>query len=97
MAIKRSHVAKNTDAKGRVTLGSRFANRTVLVREVSQNEVIVKLARVIPEDELWLHQNREAIDSVARGLDQARKRQFARQAPDIDADETLASNIPDDQ
>ena len=41
---------KNTDAKGRLTLGEAFANRTVLV-ERRGDELIVKLARVIPENE----------------------------------------------
>ncbi len=89
--------AKSTDSKGRVTLGRHFANRTVLVSHVSENEVVVKLARVIPEDEIWLHQNREAMDSVQRGLEQARRGQLAKSSPDLNADAEFASSIPDDQ
>lgn len=88
---------KNTDSKGRVTLGRHFANRTVLVSYVSENEVVIKLARVIPEDEIWLHQNREAIDAVQRGLEQARRGEFAKPSPDLDADAEFASSIPDEE
>ena len=88
---------KNTDSKGRVTLGRHFANRTVLVSHVSENEVVIKLARVIPEDEIWLHQNVEAMNSVQRGLEQASRGQLAKSSPDLDADAEFASSIPDDQ
>jgi len=47
-------VAKSTDAKGRVNLGARYANRTVLIRHVSDTELVVQLARVVAEDELRL-------------------------------------------
>ena len=63
---------------------------------VSKNEVVIKLARVIPEDEIWLHQNREAIESVQRGLEQARRGEFAKSSPELDADAEFASSIPDE-
>ena len=46
---------KNTDSKGRVTLGARFASRTVIIQEISDTELLVQLARVIPENALGLH------------------------------------------
>ena len=46
---------KNTDSKGRVTLGARFASRTVIIQEISDTELLVQLARVIPENALVLH------------------------------------------
>ena len=52
---------KTTDSKGRVTLGPKFANRAVLIEAVDDTEVRVIAARIIPERELWLHQN-EASD-----------------------------------
>ena len=47
---------KTTDSKGRLTLGERFANRTVIVEEIDETEVRITLARVVPERELWLQE-----------------------------------------
>jgi Protein of unknown function (DUF1778) len=43
---------KTTDAKARVTLPRGFANSTVIVEQVSDTEIRIRKARVIPEDEL---------------------------------------------
>src|SRR5437764_14054175 len=43
---------KTTDAKARVTLPRGFANSTVIVEQVSDTELRIRKARVIPEDEL---------------------------------------------
>jgi hypothetical protein len=45
-------VPQTTDDKGRITLPRSFANCTVLMEQVSENEVRIRKARVIPEDEL---------------------------------------------
>ena len=43
---------RTTDAKGRVLLPKSFANSTVVVEQVGANEVRVRLAQVIPVDEI---------------------------------------------
>ncbi len=43
---------KFTDAKGRLLLPSGFANATVLVERISDSELRIRKARVIPEDEV---------------------------------------------
>jgi hypothetical protein len=43
---------RTTDKKGRVTLPRAFANATVIVEQVSDTEVRIRKAVVIPEDEL---------------------------------------------
>jgi len=86
---------KTTDNKGRITLGERFANRTVIVEEVDDTEVRVTLARIIPEREAWLYDNKAARESVERGIDQAKQRRFT-DAPDLTADAELADSIEDD-
>jgi hypothetical protein len=86
---------KNTDSKGRVTLGGHFANRAVIVEHRSDNEVIVRLARVIPEREVWLYENPKALASVRRGLDQARKGKVAKLPPDLKAAARLAKQLKD--
>ena len=86
---------KTTDAKGRVTLGGHFANRAVIVENRSDDEVIVRLARVIPEREAWLYENPKALASVRRGLDQARKGNVAKKPPDMKAAAKLAAQLED--
>ena len=86
---------RTTDSKGRVTLGSQFANRTVIVEEIDETEVRITLARVIPEREAWLYDNPKARAAVSRGLDQARKRKFAK-GPDLKKGAKLADRIKDD-
>jgi hypothetical protein len=43
---------RTTDAKGRVCLPKAFANATVIIEQVSDTELRVRKARVIPEDEI---------------------------------------------
>jgi hypothetical protein len=43
---------RSTDPKGRVTLPRTFANSTVIIEQVSENELRIRKARVIPEDEI---------------------------------------------
>jgi hypothetical protein len=45
-------MTKSTDAKGRVCLPKAFANATVIIEQVSENELRIRKARVIPEDEV---------------------------------------------
>ncbi|MFG0284006.1 MAG: hypothetical protein ACF8R7_06245 [Phycisphaerales bacterium JB039] len=51
------------DGRGRVTLGPRFAGEMVICP--------------VPERGAWLCQNAESRSAVRRGLEQARRRQFA--------------------
>ncbi|MEO8441424.1 MAG: hypothetical protein ABI547_02985 [Betaproteobacteria bacterium] len=95
MANRTQALHKNTDSKGRVTLGGHFANRAVIVEHQSDDEVIVRLARVIPEREAWLYENPKALASVRRGLDQARKGNVAKKAPDLKAAVKLARQLED--
>jgi hypothetical protein len=85
---------KTTDEKGRVVLSKKFANRTVIVEEVSDTEVLVKLARVIPEREAWLYKNPGALASVRRGLAQLRAGEVSP-GPDLGADAKLVAELED--
>lgn len=86
---------KDVDSKGRVTLGASFANRTVIVEE-REDEIVLKLARLIPERESWLYENDAALASVRRGLNQARSGKFAKKAPDLKTASELAESLQDD-
>ena len=41
---------RTTDSKGRVSLPKAFANSTVIIEQVSDTELRVRKARVLPED-----------------------------------------------
>lgn len=43
---------RTTDSKGRVSLPKAFANSTVIIEKVSDTELRVRKARVVPEDEV---------------------------------------------
>ncbi|MCP4656206.1 MAG: hypothetical protein GY856_12405 [bacterium] len=87
--------AMTVDSRGRLTLGPKFANRTVLVREVDDTEVVVTLAAVIPEREAWLFANPQARQLVSTGIEQAAAGQFAETAPDPAADLALLAEAED--
>jgi len=62
---------KTTDSKGRIALGPKFANKTFIIKSVDATEFRVIAVAVIPEREMWLHKNEEAMAMVQRGLQQA--------------------------
>ena len=43
---------RSTDAKGRVSLSKAFANATVIIEQVNENELRIRKAQVIPVDEI---------------------------------------------
>lgn len=90
-----STLTKQTDSKGRITLGESFKNRTMLV-ERHGDEILLRLARVIPEGEAWLYENEKALSSVRRGLKQAKTGKFAKNPPNLDAAKALADQLQDD-
>jgi hypothetical protein len=90
---KRATHTKNTDSKGRLTLGEAFANRTVIVEERG-SEIVLRLARVIPEGEAWLYDNSTALAAVRRGLKQARSRELS-DGPDLAKATKIAKTLGD--
>ena len=92
---RRGSLTKNTDSKGRITLGDAFANRTMLVERHGE-EIILRLARVIPERESWLYENETALASVRRGLKQAKAGKFVKKGPDLRGVAALADQLEGD-
>ncbi|HTF91068.1 MAG TPA: hypothetical protein VK843_21820 [Planctomycetota bacterium] len=90
---KRVLQTKNTDSKGRVTLGEAFANRTLIVEDRG-NEVVLRLARIIPEGESWLYENPKALGALRRGLKQAKAGQLTV-GPDLDQAAKLSKSLRD--
>ncbi len=57
---------KTIGSSGQISFGKQNAGRTVTVEEVEEGVWLVKTARVVPENELWLH-----TPSARKTLDQA--------------------------
>lgn len=91
---RRATHTRNTDSKGRLTLGEAYANRTVIVEERG-HDIVLRLARVIPEDEAWLYDDPTALTAVRRGLKQAKSRQLS-DGPDLAKSAKLAEALTDD-
>ncbi|MFH1115703.1 MAG: hypothetical protein V1792_17475 [Pseudomonadota bacterium] len=86
---------KIVDSKGRVSLGRRFANKPIIMEDLSDTEVRISMARVIPEREMWLWQDPEAKDMVLSALERLKRGEFAENPPDIYGDEELVSQLED--
>ena len=86
---------KTADSKGRISLGTRFANQTVIVEEVDATEVRVILAQVVPQREVWLHKNPKAKAAVLRGLTQAKAGKAAKSSVDLESDARLMEQLDD--
>jgi hypothetical protein len=56
-----------TDKKGRLILPARFANSAVLVEEVSETELRIRKAVILPEDEVpFTEENRSPLSNEDR-------------------------------
>ena len=47
---------RTTDKKARVSLPRSFANATVIIEQISETEVRIRKAKVIPEDEIRFYE-----------------------------------------
>lgn len=82
---------KTVDSRGRITLGPRYANRLVIVREHEDGALEIIPAEAVPAREAWLYNNPEALKTVRQGVEEARAGRFA-EAPDLGAE-----GLPDDE
>lgn len=47
---------KTIGASGQISLGKEYAGRPVLVEEIEQGVWLIKTARIIPDSEMWMHE-----------------------------------------
>ena len=87
-------IIRTVDGKGRVTLGTAAAGRTVQVEETPDGFAI-RFCRVIPESEAWLWENEATLKRVLRGISEAKAGDVVR---DVDLADliALADALPDD-
>jgi hypothetical protein len=57
---------KTIGSSGQLSFGKKNAGKTVTVEEIDDGVWIVKTAKVIPDDELWLHESpfKERLDKA---------------------------------
>lgn len=73
---------RTIDNRGRLSLGTAFANTLVIVRELPDGVLEIVPAEAVPAREVWLYKNAEAHASVMQGLKQAKAKQFV-EPPEI--------------
>jgi hypothetical protein len=61
----------SSDSRGRLSLGTVVKDKRYRVMVNDAGQILLDPVVAIPERELWLWQNPEAIASVQRGIDQA--------------------------
>lgn len=54
--VTMSILTRTTDSKARISLPRGFANATVLIEQISDTELRIRKAQVIPEDELRFYE-----------------------------------------
>ena len=64
---------KHVDHSGRMTLGRRDADKTYSIERKSDGTLILTPVAIIPEKELWIWKNKEALAAVKEGLEQSAK------------------------
>ncbi|MBZ5591592.1 MAG: hypothetical protein LAP39_05110 [Acidobacteriia bacterium] len=70
---------KTISSRGQISLGKQHAGRTVTVEEIEDGVWLVKAARVIPENELWLHRS-PVTEELSRAIEWAEKHPQGLQA-----------------
>jgi hypothetical protein len=78
--------SKIVDGKGRLALGSRFANQLVLIDDSDASRIVITPAKVVPEHEAWLYKNEAALKSVLAGIQQAQSNNYSSNSPDVETD-----------
>ena len=61
---------KQVDKQGRLVLGARYANQTMIIDDSDETRIVITPAKVVPAHEAWLYNNPEAMQSVLVGLQQ---------------------------
>jgi hypothetical protein len=65
-AFGHGNAVKTIGSSGQISLGKHHAGRTVTVEEIEDGVWLVRTARIIPDNELWLHE-----PAVKKTLDRA--------------------------
>ena len=53
--MEHGQAVKVVGASGQISLGKKYAGQTVLIENIEEGVWLLKLAKVIPDSELWMH------------------------------------------
>ncbi len=53
--MEHGQAVKIVGASGQISLGKKYAGQTVLIENIEEGVWLLKLAKVIPANELWMH------------------------------------------
>ena len=53
--MENSQAVKIVGSSGQISLGKKYAGQTVLIENIEEGVWLLKLAKVIPDNELWMH------------------------------------------
>ncbi len=62
-----------TDQSGRICLGKEFAGKTYAMRANDRGSIELMPVKIVPENDAWLYQNKDAHGAVMEGLEQAKQ------------------------
>lgn len=59
-------IIKTVGSSGQITLGKKFAGRTVMLTEMDTGVWLLKVGRFIPDNEKWIHRSQvqQALDNA---------------------------------
>jgi hypothetical protein len=71
MALKTGTTVKTISPSGQISLGKKYAGRTVIIEESEEGKWVIQTAQVIPDNELWLHQEpfKSKLESALKRID----------------------------
>ena len=62
--MERGQAVKVVGASGQISLGKKYAGHTVLIENIQEGVWLLKLAKVIPDSELWMHDEAKNTRSI---------------------------------
>lgn len=65
--------ASQSDSKGRIVLGSKYANKTFRVTQQPDGNLLLEPVVLVHEREAWLLQNPDALNAVRQGVAESRE------------------------
>ncbi len=63
----------SSDAKGRLVLGTAYANKMFRVSEQPDGNLLLEPVVTVHEREAWLYQNPDALASLRKGIEESKK------------------------
>jgi hypothetical protein len=55
-ASKAETIVKTVSPSGQISLGKKYAGKTVIIEKPEEGTWVIKTGVIIPENELWMHQ-----------------------------------------